>query len=57
MNATKVKAIISLIIWLVVGAIAVNAFLLISQGGSWLSFTDPDADKTHPGALRPLHHG
>lgn len=45
MNATKVKAIVSLIIWLVVGAIAVNAFLLISQGGSWFSFTDPDADK------------
>lgn len=47
MNATKVKAIVSLVIWLVVGAIAVNAFFLMSQGGSWISFpaTDPDAGK------------
>lgn len=45
MNATKVKAIISLIIWLIVGAIAVNAFVLFIQGGSWFTFSDPDADK------------
>lgn len=45
MNATKVKAIVSLLIWLLVGAIAVNAFFLISQGGSWFSFSDPDANK------------
>lgn len=45
MNATKVKAIFSLIIWLIVGAFAINAFLMISQGGSWFSFTDPDANK------------
>jgi hypothetical protein len=45
MNATKVKAILSLIIWLVVGAIAVNAFFLFTQGGSWFTFTDPDANK------------
>ena len=45
MNATKVKAVVSLIIWLLVGAIAVNAFFLFVQGGSWFTFTDPDADK------------
>lgn len=45
MNATKVKAIVSLIVWLLVGAIAINAFFLMSQGGSWLQFNDPDANK------------
>jgi DUF4097 and DUF4098 domain-containing protein YvlB len=45
MNATKVKAIVSLILWLVVGAIAVNAFFLFTQGGSWFAFSDPDANK------------